>query len=99
MPSKEAASLHVRVTPNASRNEVMGYAEGVLRVKVTARPIKGAANKGLIDFLSEALGVRKSQIGIVRGEASRDKVLTIEGLTPAELESRLSRTGTQGRLV
>lgn len=99
MVSKGAAALHVHVTPNASHNEVLGYADGVLRVKVTARPVKGAANKGLVDFLSEVLGVRKSQISIVRGEASRDKVLAIEGLSQGDLESRLSRTGTQGRLV
>lgn len=100
MSDKESgARLHVRVTPGAPRNEVMGYAEGVLRVKVAAPPVKGQANKELIAFLSDILGLRKSQLSILKGETSREKVLAIEGVTRVELEARLSQIGTQKRLV
>ncbi|MBF8265343.1 MAG: protein of unknown function DUF167 [Dehalococcoidia bacterium] len=97
MADKESgARLHVRVTPGAPRNEVMSYVEGVLKVKVAAPPVKGQANKELISFLADILGVRKNQISILKGETSRDKVLAIEGVTEQELKSRLT---AQGRLV
>ncbi len=100
MAEKEiAVRLRVRVTPGAPHNEVMSYVEGVLKVKVAAPPVKGQANKELISFLSNILGVRKNQISILKGETSRDKVLAIEGVTQQELESRLSRLTAQGRLV
>ena len=83
------ARLRVRVTPGAPHNEVTGYAEGVLRVKVAAPPVKGQANKELIAFLSDILGIRKSQISILKGESSRDKVLAIDGLSLEQLELKL----------
>lgn len=100
MADKEiGARLRVRVTPGAPHNEVTGYAEGVLRVKIAAPPVKGQANKELIAFLAGILDVRKSQLSILKGETRREKVLAIEGVTPQELGSRLSRLTVQGRLV
>ncbi len=60
-----------------------------LHVKIAAAPEKGKANKELIDFLSERLDVRKSSIQIVKGETSRNKVVSIEGLDGAEAIRRL----------
>lgn len=97
MPTDGAvASLRVRVTPRAARNEVLGYVDGVLRVKIAAQPVKGQANKELIDFLSDVLGVRKGLISIVKGETRRDKLLAIGGLTQAEVKARLRRMGAPG---
>jgi len=73
--------LPVKVTPNASRNEIIGLAEGVLQVKIAAPPTKGKANKELTAFLSQALGVKKSSLSIVKGQTSRNKVIAIEGLS------------------
>lgn len=86
MDNKESsARLRVHLTPGTHRNEATSYVEGVLRVKVAAPPVKGQANKELIAFLADLLGVKKCQISIVRGEASRDKLLAIEGLSPEQL--------------
>jgi len=72
--------LAVRLTPGASRDEVAGRtADGVFRVKVQAPPVEGAANRRLVRFLAERLGVAKSRIRIVSGGSSRGKVLEIEG--------------------
>ena len=73
-------NIEIRLTPNASRDEVSGRMEdGRFRVKVQSPPVEGAANKRLIRFLSDKLGVSKSNIRIVTGEKSRDKTLEIKG--------------------
>lgn len=84
------ASLRVRVNPRSSRNQVTGWADGVLHVKLTAPPVEGAANKAAIEFLADVLGVKKSQITLTSGQTSRDKTFEITGLTDAELDQRLS---------
>jgi len=83
--------LSVKVIPNASRNEITDFTEGVLQLKVAAPPVKGKANKELTAFLSRTLGVSKSSISIVKGHTSRNKVIAIEGLSREEIMKRLSR--------
>ena len=62
----------------ARRNEVVAQADGVFRVRVTAAPEGGEANRAVIALLAEALGVAPSRIALVRGAASRDKLFQIE---------------------
>ena len=82
--------LRLRVHPNASRNEIAGFIEGVLQVKVAAPPVRGKANRQLINFLSKSLGIRKSAIKIVNGDTSRHKIIAIDGLSQTEIINRLS---------
>ena len=90
MPVSESeARIAVRVYPNAARNEVAGFADGVLRVKISAPPVKGKANKELITFLSGAIGVSKSRVGIIKGHTARNKVITIHGLSREDVMRRL----------
>jgi len=90
MPVSESeAKIVVRVSPNAARNEVVGFKGGVLRVRVSAPPLKGKANEELIAFLSKVLGVSKSRIGITTGHTARDKVIAIDGLSQEEAIKRL----------
>jgi uncharacterized protein (TIGR00251 family) len=88
--NKENNTLHIKVTPNASRNEIVGFTEGVLHLKIAAPPVRGKANRELTSFLSQALGVSKSSVSIVKGQTSRNKVVTIDGLTVANVIERLS---------
>jgi len=81
--------LAAKVTPNAGRNEISGFKEGVLQVKIGAPPDKGKANKELVDFLSEKLGIKKSAVLIIKGQTSRNKVITVEGLSGREIIKRL----------
>ncbi len=76
--------LSVRLTPKASRNEIDGWAVGAdgkvhLKVRVTAVPEKGKANKALIKLLSKSLGLAPTLIDVVAGETNRNKRLKIEG--------------------
>lgn len=80
-----AVTFEVRVSPRASRSQILGVHEGVLKVALTAPPVDGAANAALIRLLAKALGVTKSNITIVRGERGRDKVLEVRGVDPSEL--------------
>ena len=65
--------LRIRLLPRASRNAVDGVRAGRLRIRITAPPVDGAANAGLLDFLADALGVTRRRLGLLRGEQSRDK--------------------------
>ena len=82
-------TITVHVQPNARRNEVLGFEDGALKVKIAAPPVKGKANKELIDFLSRLLGVGKGSITMEKGLASRKKVIAIEGLDRAQILKRL----------
>ncbi len=79
----------MHVYPNAARNEVVGFADGVLRVKIAAPPLQGKANKELLAFLSQALGVGKGTLTIIKGHTSRNKVIAINGLSRQEVIGRL----------
>ena len=81
--------LRLRVSPNARRNEVDGLTDGVFQVRVAAPPVKGKANRELIAFLSQALGVSQSSITIVKGLTSRNKVIAFDGLSPEDVSNRL----------
>jgi uncharacterized protein (TIGR00251 family) len=87
--SKREAKILLRVYPGAARNEVAGFTDGVLRVKVSAPPVKGKANGELIAFLSKTLGVSKSSISIIKGHTSRNKLIAIDGLSQEEVLQRL----------
>ncbi|MBN1592729.1 MAG: YggU family protein [Candidatus Coatesbacteria bacterium] len=87
---KDGALIQLRAQPGASRNEIVLDSEGRLKVRVTAAAVEGAANRSVIKLLAKALSVPKSSISIQSGEASRDKVLLVEGQSAADLMSRLT---------
>jgi uncharacterized protein (TIGR00251 family) len=77
--------LAVKITPNAGRNEITGFKDDVLNIKIGAPPEKGKANKELIDFLAEKLRIRKSSVTIIRGQTSHRKIIAIEGIDQADI--------------
>jgi len=91
----ETASVSVVVQPSASRNEVVGFEDGVLRVKIAAPPVKGKANRELVDFLSKRLRVSRGSITIEKGLTSRRKVVAIEGLSKDEVLRGLGATSSE----
>lgn len=87
--SEKAARISLQVYPNATRNKIADVVDGVWQVKIAAPPVEGKANKELITFLSRRLGVRKSALTFVTGHTSRAKVISISGLSQAEIAQRL----------
>ena len=86
----EGALLPVRVQPRAGRDEVVGWRAGALRVRVTAAPEGGQANRAVIALLARALGVSPTSVELVRGAASRDKLFGVGGHSLDELHARLA---------
>jgi hypothetical protein len=76
--SKSGELVQVRVQARARRNEIVEQPDGSFRVRVTAAPADGEANRAVIALLAEAFGVAPSRIALVRGAASRDKLFRIE---------------------
>ncbi len=68
---------------------MIGFAGGILRLKLAAPVREGKANKELIDYLAERFGIVKSQMNIVEGYNARDKVIAISGLSEEEVKQRL----------
>jgi len=83
------ARISLHVYPNALRNEIVGFSDGVLGVKVAAPPVKGQANRELVAFLSQVLGVSQSRLAILRGHTSRNKLISVGGLSQEEVLRRL----------
>lgn len=79
--------IQVRLQPRASADEIVGVQGGALKVRVTAAPVEGEANRRLTALLAAAFGVAKSQVAIERGDSSRDKRLRIS--KPRHLPAQL----------
>lgn len=73
--------LNLKVIPGASKSEIVGWLGESLKVKVTAPPEKGKANKDVETLLCSRLNLPKKSVEIVTGMTSRQKVAAIEGLT------------------
>jgi len=85
------STLEIHLQPGAKNSEIIGLREGVLWVKVAAPPEKGRANGALIELMAKLLSVPKSDLAIVRGFTSRQKVIAINGLTTEALKEKLTR--------
>jgi len=73
------ATFRVRVQPEASKNEIMGLREDALKIRISAPPVEGKANKALIQFLAKQLAVKRSQVEILSGHTSRSKTIQVVG--------------------
>ncbi len=89
MAANEGVRLNIRVQPKASRNALTVAPDGQIRVALTAPPVEGKANKALVAFLAERFGVPKRDIALIRGAASREKVVEIKGVTIGEVDAKL----------
>ena len=81
--------LRIRVQPRASRDEIAGWAGDLLRVRLTAPPVDGAANEALIRFLASRLDLPPSAMTLVSGHTGRAKVVEVDGLSAEEACRRL----------
>ena len=88
----QGIKLSVRVVPKARSNEIEGWHQdekGVdeLKIRVTAVPEKGQANKAVIDILSKSLKIGKSKVTIIQGETCRNKKFLIQDVTMRDIEN------------
>lgn len=80
--------MSVRVIPRSSKNSIT-WEEGVLKVRLTAPPVDGAANEALIALLAQRLGLPKRDISIVQGATGRHKTIEIIGMTAEAIEQKI----------
>ena len=77
-------TLEVKVEPRSSQRRIAGIMDGqIIKVKLTAPPVDGSANEQLIEVIAEALGVKKSQVSIIKGHSSKRKTIEVRGLESA----------------
>ncbi|NMC52881.1 MAG: YggU family protein [Chloroflexi bacterium] len=88
---KTGVALTVRVTPRSKKNEIVEILDdGTVKIRLTAPPLEGRANKVLVQFLAEVLSVPESRIDIVAGETGRNKLVTIVDMDAKELQARIN---------
>lgn len=80
--------LPVKVVPGSRREEIVGWLGERLKVKVAAPPEDGKANEALCRAIASALGFSARGVSVVSGHSRAEKVVRIEGATPALLASR-----------
>ena len=90
--------LALRVQPGARRTALLSrLASGEWKVAVSAPPAEGRANDAVVELVSSLLGVRRSQVTLVRGAAARSKVVEVEGMSAEAAEARLAKVlATEG---
>jgi uncharacterized protein (TIGR00251 family) len=87
---QRGSALAVRVTPRASRNEIVELLEdGTIKVRIAAPPADNEANEALVNFLSEILGVPKSKLDIVAGASGRDKLIAVMDMDVVTAHQRI----------
>lgn len=83
----ERGRLAVRVTPNARKDGITIETDdgGIsrIRIRTTAQPEKGKANKAVLKMLAKALGLSASRLMLVSGETARDKIIALAGIDDA----------------
>ena len=75
----EAASFRVHLQPKASRESIVGEADGILRLRVSAPPVEGQANEACLRLLAKALDLPVSRFQIAAGQHARVKTIRITG--------------------
>lgn len=73
--------IQLKVIPNAGKNEVIGWVDDVLKIKIAKPPTNGKANMELIEYLADVLGVAKNEITIKAGQTGRKKIVELNGLS------------------
>jgi uncharacterized protein (TIGR00251 family) len=85
-----SAHVTVRLTPRASREEIVGPRGAALAVKVNAPPVDDRANAALRKLVAKALGIAPNRVQVVHGHKSQNKLLRLEGVGAAEAAERLA---------
>ena len=88
--------LRLRVSAGASKSEVVGRHGDAWKVRVAAPAEGGKANDALVQLLATTFDVPRSGIEIASGHGSRDKSVVIQGVSDADVASRLARTAGVG---
>ena len=93
----EAASFRVHLQPKASREGIIGEADGILKLRVTAPPVDGRANEACLRLLAKALGLPVSRLHISAGHHSRLKTIQVTTASANLIRVKLSQLSERSR--
>ena len=78
--------IEAKIIPKSSRNEIIILDGGMVRIKVTAPPVDGLANREVIDLISKELKMPKKDIAIISGDKSKNKKIRVHGVSGLNLQ-------------
>jgi hypothetical protein len=87
---KKGAAIAVRVTPRATKNQIIGaLSDGTIKIHIATAPTEGQANEELIEYLSNILGIPKDRIEVVAGDTGRDKLVSVLDMDSETLHRKI----------
>ena len=89
--SRASIDIQVQIRPKSSRDEIIGFHNGRLKIGITAPPVNGKANERLVVFIAKSLGVPKTGVEIIKGKTSRLKTLRVSGIDGEGYNAFLSK--------
>jgi uncharacterized protein (TIGR00251 family) len=87
-PRAVAWLIAIKAVPGARRDEVVGLLGERLKVRVSAPPEDGKANRAICQLLARELGIKPNAVSVVRGHSHPEKTVRIEGVTRDQLAAR-----------
>ncbi|CAA9446929.1 MAG: hypothetical protein AVDCRST_MAG80-1867 [uncultured Rubrobacteraceae bacterium] len=90
-PAKGGVCVKLRVSPGAKCTAIKGlYGNGAVRLSAAAPPVEGRANAEVERYMARLFGLSRSEVALVKGASNRDKLVSVRGLRPDEVRTRLS---------
>lgn len=87
----QGITFKVFIQPKSSKNMIAGLHGDALKIKLTAPPVDGAANKMCVQYLAKCLKVSKSSLEIVSGQTGRAKLILLRFAAGSDPEQELKR--------
>ena len=87
----------LRVAPGAARSALVGRHGDAWKVRVAAAPERGRANDAVLALIADTLDLPRASVSLVSGASSRDKIVELAGIDPAETDRRLASAGGEER--
>ena len=91
--TSQGTLFKVVIQPRGAKNDIVGVQGDALKMKLTAPPVDGAANKMCVQFLAKVLKVPKSDVTILRGKRSRIKQIVVRSLSKERIEALVKTKG------
>ena len=85
---KGGVLIAVKAVPGARRDEIVGLLGERLKIRVSAPPEGGKANKAICALLARELGVRKGDVEVVAGAGQAEKTVRVSGVDAATIRAR-----------
>jgi len=81
--------IHIKAVPGASRDQIAGAVGDRLKVRISAPPEGGRANKAICRVLAKAVGAKAKDVSIESGQTNPEKIIRIAGATIDEIAAKL----------